>query len=204
MLWYQSVPLWFSKMFPAMEWNIPGESGKDVYLTFDDGPHPDISPWVLEQLDRYQVKATFFLVGDNVRKYPETHRLILEKGHQTGNHTMHHLKGWETDTEQYLRDIASCRELVDSNLFRPPYGRIRRRQRQEVSKQYRIIMWSLLSCDFNPKLNPLKALEGLKNKTKNGTIVVFHDSLKSERNLKSMLPEYLRFLNEKGFICKTF
>lgn len=203
MLWYQSVPDWFAKLFPGLTWSLPGHSGKDVYLTFDDGPHPEISKWVLDTLDQFQMKATFFLVGDNVNKYPETYNLILSKGHRCGNHTMHHLKGWNTATESYIHDVEACRLHVDSDLFRPPYGRMTKGQRKYLSTRYKIIMWSLLSCDFNKKLNSEKALKGLIKKTINGSVVVFHDSVKAEKNLKYILPRYLEFLKSEGFICKT-
>ncbi len=203
MLWYQSIPKWFQKFFPLYIWQIPGKESNDVYLTFDDGPHPDISIWVCEQLERYQMKATFFCVGDNVRKYPGTLESILSKGHIAGNHTMHHLKGWNTGTEVYTDDVKQCSDYVKSDLFRPPYGRISKNQSRALQKNYRIVMWNLLSCDFDKKLNPEKALKGLKKKTTNGSIIVFHDSEKAEQNLKFILPPYLEFLNAKGYICKT-
>ncbi len=202
MLWYQSIPLWFQKIFPKLIWQIPGRE-KTVYLTFDDGPDPQITQWVLEQLERFNVKATFFCVGDNVRKFPETYASLRAKGHQTGNHTMHHLKGWNTNTDEYIDNVEACRKYVDSSLFRPPYGRIKPGQAERLRSKYRIIMWSLLACDFEKNLDCEKAIKGLKNKTRNGDIVVFHDSVKAERNLKVLLPQYLQFLNENGFNCAT-
>lgn len=203
MLWYQSVPVWFQNLFQQLTWQIPGKTGADVYLTFDDGPHPEISIWVTEELEKYKMKATFFCVGDNVRKHPETLDTLLKLGHKAGNHTMHHLKGWNTDNASYTEDVYVCGNYVKSDLFRPPYGRIKIKQIKILAEQYRIIMWSLLSCDFDQKLNPEKALRGLMNKTRNGSIVVFHDSEKAEKNLKYILPRYLDFLHKKGFICKT-
>ena len=203
MLWYQSIPFWFQNLFPKLTWQLPGSDSRDVYLTFDDGPHPEISLWVAEQLEKHQIKATFFCVGDNVRKFPETAEKLIQKGHRLGNHTMHHLKGWNTNQQVYTKDVAACAAYVNSKLFRPPYGRISKAQIKLLSGQYRIVMWSILSCDFNQSLNPEKALQGLFRKTRNGSIVVFHDSVKAEKNLKSMLPRYLEFLNENGFICKT-
>ncbi len=203
MLWYQSIPVWFQNLFPRLIWQIPGSETKDIYLTFDDGPHPEISMWVSEQLERYKMPATFFCVGENAKKHPEILETLLSKGHKTGNHTMHHLKGWNTDNTLYMKDVYECSKWVKSDLFRPPYGRIKKQQIEALSEQYRIVMWSVLSLDFDKKLNPDKALQGLKKKTKNGSIVVFHDSVKAENNLKYILPRYLDYLNEKGYICKT-
>ena len=155
----------------------------------------------MDELDKFNLKATFFCVGDNVRKYPETYKTVHTRGHQTGNHTMHHLKGWQTDTELYIQNVENCHDYVDSNLFRPPYGRIKRSQANILRKHYRIIMWTLLACDFEKNLDCHAAITGLKNKTKKGDIVVFHDSVKAEQNLKVLLPQYLQFLNENGFNC---
>lgn len=202
MLWYQSIPKWFQNLFPKLIWQIPGRE-KTVYLTFDDGPHPEITLWVLEQLEKHHIKATFFCVGDNVRKYPETYARLLANGHRTGNHTMHHLKGWNTSTDAYLDNVEACRLHVDSELFRPPYGRIKSSQASRLRSRYRIVMWSLLALDFEKDLDCGKALEGLKKKTRNGDIIVFHDSVKAEKNLKVLLPQYLQFLNENQFNCAT-
>jgi peptidoglycan/xylan/chitin deacetylase (PgdA/CDA1 family) len=203
MLWYQSIPFWFQRLFPNMIWQIPDANDKVVYLTFDDGPHPEISIWVADELEKRTLKGTFFCVGDNVRKFPETHAEIVRRGHQVGNHTMHHLKGWQTKNDVYFNDVQECCEYVNSNLFRPPYGRIKTKQVQELKPKYKIIMWSILSCDFEKNLNCSAALNGLKEKTKNGSIVVFHDSIKAEKNLKQMLPEYLDYLITNGYKCKT-
>ena len=202
MLWYQSIPLWFQKIFPKLVWQ-KSNTNRTVFLTFDDGPHPEITPWVLQQLDTFGAKATFFCVGENVLKYSDTYQTILAQGHKTGNHTMHHIKGWKTGTDTYLDNIKQCSKLVKSNLFRPPYGRIKSKQVIAIGNTYDIIMWSLLSCDFDKNLDTKKALAGLKRKTKSGSIIVFHDSLKAEKNLKEMLPLYLHYLNDKGFNCKV-
>jgi len=201
MLWYQSIPHWFQQLFGRFTWHIPNQN-KTVYLTFDDGPHPEITPWVLKELAQFNYKATFFCVGDNVRQFPETYHAILNAQHKTGNHTMHHMKGWSSDDNKYLDNIKSCAQYINSNLFRPPYGRIKRSQATVIEKDYQIIMWSLLSCDFEKNLNTVDALKGLKRNTKAGSIVVFHDSVKAEKNLKTMLPLYLQFLNQNGFNCK--
>lgn len=203
MLWYQSIPSFLKKMFPQLIWEIPSTDAPVVYLTFDDGPHPEISIWVADELEKRGLKGSFFCVGDNVRKYPETYQEIIRRGHQVGNHTMHHLKGWSTPLSTYLNDVEQCATYVNSQLLRPPYGRISRQQITKLKPKYQLVMWSLLSCDFNPNLNCEKALEGLKRKTKNGSIVVFHDSLKAEKNLKALLPAYLDFLIQNAYVCKT-
>lgn len=187
MIWYQTIPSWLQSLFPSLIWQKPAEKPV-VYLTFDDGPHPEISLWVSSQLKQYDIKATFFCVGDNVRKYPETIAALQAQGHQFGNHTMHHIKGWSHSTESYLHDIELCHQQLNTNLFRPPYGRITTNQIKALKNKFRIVMWSLLSCDFDKNLNREKALNGLKSKTKNGAIVVFHDSLKAENNLRFLYP----------------
>lgn len=202
MIWYQSIPSWIQKLFPSLTWEVP-VSSRTVYLTFDDGPHPEITPWVIEQLNRYNMKATFFCVGDNAKKHPETLTLIKNEGHQLGNHTMHHIKGWNTNTEEYLKDVAECQNYTNTDLFRPPYGRISFAQIKALKQNYRIIMWSLLSCDFDKQLNQDEALKGLKKKTENGAIVVFHDSVKAEKNLRFLLPQYLEYLHQNGYECKA-
>lgn len=203
MLWYQSVPVWFQRLFPALVWEIPGKSSKDVYLTFDDGPHPAVTSFVLGELKRYGFKATFFVVGENARNHPIIIRDLEQNGHKTGNHTMRHLKGWKTDVETYVRDIQECSRYAGGDLFRPPYGRIRFAQIARIRSEYRIIMWSLLSLDYMTTLNRKRALSALKRKTRNGSIVVFHDSVKAEANLRFLLPPYLEYLHQKGYTCKT-
>ncbi|MES2617085.1 MAG: polysaccharide deacetylase family protein [Bacteroidota bacterium] len=202
MLWYQSIPLWFQKISRNLIWQLPTEE-KIIYLTFDDGPHPEITPWVIAQLKQYNASATFFCVGDNVIKHPDTYALLAANNHRSGNHTMTHMKGWGTDNSTYFDNVAACSELVKSDLFRPPYGRIKPSQIRHLKHLYKIIMWNLLSCDFDQTLDKEAAIEGLKKNTKKGSIVVFHDSVKAEKNLKYLLPLYLQFLNENGFTCKT-
>ena len=170
-----------------------------IYLTFDDGPHPVITPWVLDLLKQYNWKATFFCVGNNVQKYPETYQQIINEGHAVGNHTFNHLKGTATPSENYIQNIAECANLVKSNLFRPPYGRITREQSAVIKDQYQIIMWSLLSGDFDKNLDPEKALQKLNKLSKAGLIVVFHDSEKAEKNLRIILPRYLDYLCQNNF-----
>ena len=203
MIWYPSIPQWFQNLFPNLIWQIPESDGQTVYLTFDDGPHPEISLWVANELEKRGLKATFFCVGDNVKKYPDTHFEIIQRGHRVGNHTMNHLKGWKTENNLYFENVRTCAELVTSDLFRPPYGRIKSTQINYLKTNYRIVMWSILSYDFLQGLNCKSALKNLKHKTKNGSIVVFHDSVKAEKNLRAILPDYLDFLVQNGYTCKT-
>lgn len=155
-------------------------------------------------MDKYEFKATFFCIGDNVRKYPETYNEILNRGHQTGNHTFNHLRGFETNNKTYFENTEQCAELVKSNLFRPPHGHLKPSQVNYLKKHYKIIMWSLLAEDWNPKLNANWKLERLKKLTKPGDIVVFHDSEKANKNLKFLLPQYFKFLSDNNFKSKLF
>ena len=202
-LWYLSIPKWIQKCFPSLLWQAPSANEAVVYLTFDDGPHPEITPWVLNELKQRGLKASFFCVGDNVRKFPETYQQILDEGHVTANHTMHHMKGWSNSTEVYIQNTAEAAQYIKSKLFRPPYGRISRAQIKALLPEYTIVMWSLLSGDFDPHLNSPKALNQLKRHTKNGSIVVFHDSVKSEAQMKQLLPDYLDYLKANAYTCKT-
>lgn len=190
------TPKIFHYLFPSMVWKKQSEK---LYLTFDDGPHPTITPWVIDLLRKYNIKATFFCVGENVQKHPETVKILLSEGHVLGNHTHHHLNGWKTSVETYIKDVDECAQWVDSNLFRPPYGRLRKKQRFEILKNFKIIQWSLLSGDFDPNLDQQKALKALCSKTTEGSIIVFHDSVKAENNLKNLLPKYLEYCIKKGY-----
>jgi peptidoglycan/xylan/chitin deacetylase (PgdA/CDA1 family) len=191
------IPTILQRLFPNYTWKVK-TNDKQLFLTFDDGPHPEITPWVLEHLSIFGAKATFFCVGDNVRKYPKTYRQIIAEGHQTGNHTYHHLKGWTTDDLTYFADVKKAEEYINSNLFRPPYGRIKSSQGAMLNKDYKIIMWDHLSCDYEKKLNIDYSIEQMK-KVKNGSIVVFHDSEKSFENLKQLLPQLLAYYCSEGF-----
>lgn len=192
---------WLKWFYPSLEWEIKNHNGH-VFLTFDDGPHPVHTPWVLDQLDALNFKATFFCIGNNVSKYPEVYAEIIARGHATGNHTYHHLNGYRNDAAEYINDVEKCGALVHSKLFRPPYGRITRTQIKQLRPDYRIVMWSLLSGDFDARLNRAQSLKALKNSTSPGSIVVFHDSDKAAANLYHLLPEYLGFLVEKGFVSQ--
>lgn len=192
------VPGFIRQLFPNREWKLATRE-KVLYLSFDDGPHPVITPQTMDTLDQFQAKATFFCVGDNVRKFPEVYREILNRGHRCGNHTMNHVKGWNTSTENYIDNVEEAAQLIDSKLFRPPYGRMTRAQERILKKDYRIIMWTLLSADYQPGLNRERALDFLKRHTKPGSIVVFHDSEKARLNLEYLLPRYLAFAQQAGY-----
>lgn len=162
-----------------------------IYLTFDDGPIPELTPWVLDILKKYEVKATFFCVGDNISKNPLLFEQILSEGHQVGNHTYNHLKGWETTKTGYLENIEKCQILTKSNLFRPPYGRIKKSQYSVLSKEYKVVFWDVLSYDYDKFVTPEKCLANSLRYTRNGSIIVFHDSIKAQKNLKFTLPNYI-------------
>lgn len=175
-----------------------------VYLSFDDGPHPAITPFVLDELKKWNAKATFFCIGENVVRYPVLCTRISAEGHRIGNHTFHHVNGWKTTDEQYIQDINKALDVIPSTLFRPPYGKIRFSQLKKISNQLKldVVMWSLLSGDFDSSISPEQCTNNVINNIRKGDIVVFHDSLKARKNLMYTLPNVLKFLTEKGFVCK--
>ncbi|MCC8089741.1 MAG: polysaccharide deacetylase family protein [Rikenellaceae bacterium] len=187
------------RLYPELIWNFP--DSEDVYLTFDDGPSPEVTPWVLEQLEKYGAKATFFCLGKNVEQYPEVFQMILDAGHKVGNHTYSHQKGWEMKTWRYIEDIDFADQIIKSNLVRPPYGRIKPRQIKLLSKRYNLIMWEIISRDYSKYVNPRQCLRNVTKHVKPGSIIVFHDSKKSFRNLEYSLPRVLRFLSDNGYKC---
>lgn len=205
------------KIFPNYVWDIPNHENK-VFLTFDDGPIPEITEWTLEQLKKYDAKATFFCIGNNIEKHPDIFQKIIDDNHAVGNHTFNHLKGWERDTPNYIENVSLCqtqilspKSLIQSepkanraqlNLFRPPYGKIKPSQSRILRKLgYKIIMWDILSYDFDQTITPEKCLDNVLKNVVNGSIIVFHDNVKAEQNLKYALPKTLAFLKEKGFVC---
>lgn len=172
---------------------------KAVFLTFDDGPIPEVTPWVLDLLDSHAIKATFFLVGDNVRRHPELLDEIKKRGHSVGNHTMHHLQGSIVPRKRYIADIKEAHTLIDSPLFRPPHGIIRWKQAAEIKDNMRIVMYDLVTRDYSKKRNGEQVLENVKRYVRNGSIIVFHDSLKAERNLRYALPRAIEWLRAEGY-----
>ena len=197
---------WIKKIFNNLVWEIPN-SDKKIYLTFDDGPIPEVTEWVLDILKPEEIKATFFCIGDNIRKHPEVYKRILSEGHQTGNHTFNHLNGWKTYTKSYLGNFKLCEtehlklNTEHSFLFRPPYGKIKSSQSKAIRHLgYKIIMWDVLSYDFDSTISVEKCLENVISNTEQGSIIVFHDSLKAEKNLKYALPKAIQILKDKGFV----
>jgi peptidoglycan/xylan/chitin deacetylase (PgdA/CDA1 family) len=162
-----------------------------IYLTFDDGPIPELTPWVLDILKEYDVKATFFCVGDNIAKNPTIFDRILEEGHQIGNHTYNHVKGWELTNANYLDNVEKCQILTKTNLFRPPYGRIKKNQFKAINKDYKVVFWDVLSYDYDKMTSPKKCLYNSIKYTRNGSVIVFHDNIKAQKNLKFALPQYI-------------
>jgi peptidoglycan/xylan/chitin deacetylase (PgdA/CDA1 family) len=192
-------PTLIKQYYSKLIWDIPNDENK-IYLTFDDGPIPEVTEWVLDVLKKYQIKATFFCIGDNVKKHPGIYQRILDEGHAVGNHTQNHLKGWKTVDETYLKNVEECAEQINSTLFRPPYGKIKKSQFKLINQHYSIIMWDVLSGDFDVKTTLEKCYNNVVKNTKSGSIIVFHDSIKASKNLKYALPKAIEFLLNKGFI----
>lgn len=195
------------RIFPNYIWDIPNNENK-VYLTFDDGPTPEITEWVLSELKKHNAKATFFCIGNNIEKHPEIFQKIIQENHVIGNHTFNHLNGWKTDTAMYTKNVKLCQSEISkqqssiTNIFRPPYGKIKPSQSRLLRKLgYKIIMWDVLSYDFDSTTTPEKCLATILKNVRSGSIIVFHDSKKAAHNLKHVLPKTLEFLKEKGFVC---
>lgn len=183
---------------PAYIWSIPTDE-RVLYLTFDDGPIPEVTPWVLDTLRPFDAKATFFCVGHNVEKHPAIFRQILAEGHSVGNHTFNHLSGWQTNPVVYLNNVRRCARVVKSRLFRPPYGRLTPKQRDFLKRHFQIVMWDVLSGDYDAGISPEQCLQNVLDNTGPGSIVVMHDSLKAERNLRFALPDILEYFAEQGY-----
>lgn len=189
-------------MFPAhLIWRIP-TAEKILYLTFDDGPHPVATAFVLNELKKYKAKATFFCIGKNVQEQPQLYQQILTEGHRVGNHTHNHLNGWKTDDKTWLSNVKEAAKWIDSDLFRPPYGKIRSFQAkllQEATPSFRIIMWNVLSADFDQNISKEQCFNHVKSNAKPGSIIVFHDSEKAFENMKYALSETLAHFSGMGY-----
>lgn len=196
------------QIFSKFIWDIPNTENK-VYLTFDDGPIPEITEWVLDQLKTHNAKATFFCIGDNIDKHPELFKKVIRDGHAIGNHTFNHLNGWKTATGAYIENTKRCDTTIEkwainlkSKIFRPPYGKIKIAQSKEIQKLgYKIIMWDVLSADFDQNLSKEGCLENVLSNIESGSVIVFHDSIKAFKNLEYVLPRTLAYLQENNFIC---
>jgi peptidoglycan-N-acetylglucosamine deacetylase len=188
----------FRSYYRELVWRKNEE--KTVCLTFDDGPTPGVTDFVLDLLKENKIKATFFCIGKNALAYPQLLTRIKEEGHRLGNHTQNHLNGWETTSAKYESDVEACAGVFESKIFRPPYGRIRKSQILRLKKKYEIIMWDVLSMDFDPRTSPEQCLENVKKYTRGGSIIVFHDSAKAEKNLRYALPPAIDYLSGKDFV----
>lgn len=192
------TPQFIQNMFPHFTWRIPTDE-KQIFLTFDDGPIPEVTPWVLDQLEKYNAKASFFCVGDNIRKYPEIFQQVRDAGHTIGNHTMNHLNGWVTENLTYFHNIRQGASQANTSLFRPPYGRVTPKQTQFLLRHYRIVMWDVLSGDFDTNISPDQVLKNVVQNVAPGSIVVFHDSVKSQERLEYALPKVLEHFTALGY-----
>ena len=200
----EQPPKLYRLLFHNAIWRKTIDGQKTVYLTFDDGPIPEITPWVLDLLHSYNIKATFFCVGDNVRKYPEVYQDILRRGHRVGNHTFNHVQGWKFRTGTFLANVQKASELIRSNLVRPPHGHMRLPQNGALMcSGYQVVMWDVVTRDYNKKLTPEHVLDNVKNYVRDGSVIVFHDSLKAERNLKYALPRAIDWLLSQGYCFET-
>lgn len=203
-MFIEQPPLLYRILYPKAIWRKPIEGKKVIYLTFDDGPIPEVTPWVLDILEKYNVKATFFCVGDNVRKYPEIYRQVLAAGHTTGNHTFNHWQGWKHTTTPFMDNVRKAEEFIESDLFRPPHGHIRNGQYTElIKKGYSVIMWDVVTRDYNSKLTPERVFNNVKKYTRDGSIITFHDSLKSVNTLKIVLLKAIEWLQGEGYEFHT-
>lgn len=203
------TPIVAKKMFPNYTWNIHTKE-KELFLTFDDGPTPNITKWTLDQLKAYDAKATFFCIGNNIEKHPDIFKEIIDHGHAIGNHTQHHVKGWKTPTKDYIEEVLTMESTMEpyselfndqnQKLFRPPYGQIRPKQgRQLLELGYQIIMWDVLSFDWDQNITKEQCLHNVTSKSKPGSIIVFHDSLKASKNMMAILPKVLKQFSDMGF-----
>lgn len=196
----------FRMFYPSLLWEMPKTGEKTIYLTFDDGPHPTITPLVLEILKRYDAKATFFCIGNNVRQFPATFEFIKKEGHSVGCHTFNHENGWKTKTQDYVDSVSAANELIQSNLFRPPHGKIKRselKKLQTSNPQLQTVAWTVIAYDWDHALSPEDVYQNVIRNAGDGAIVAFHDSLKAYSNMISVLPRVLEYYSQKGFVFKN-
>lgn len=201
MIYFCKTPGWLKKLYPSCTWQINTKE-KIIYLSFDDGPHPVATLFVLDELKKYNARATFFCIGKNVDRHPDIYKRIIEEGHAVGNHTFNHLNGWKTNRNLYVENIKEAQQLIDTNLFRPPYGKISFNQVKYLTKHrlpFKIIMWTVLSGDFDPGISNSKCLSNVINNTGTGSIVVFHDSEKALQKMQFTLPKILTHFTKLGY-----
>lgn len=196
-----SPPKFFQRFFPNVIWSFPNDD-KGIYLTFDDGPTPGVTPWVLEQLRAYGAKATFFCLAKNVERNPEIFEQIIADGHSIGNHSYSHIRGWFTSTKQYIEDVDFANTFLHSSLYRPPYGRISTQQFKQLRCRYRVVMWNVLSMDYSKRISAQRVASYVLKHMKPGDIVVFHDSVKAQRNMMYALPRVLEAIAMRGYTSK--
>ncbi|WP_271423597.1 polysaccharide deacetylase family protein [Aequorivita sinensis] len=212
------MPRFIQRLYPERIWAF-SHAKNSVYLTFDDGPIPEVTPWVLNELKKHQAKATFFCIGNNIQKHPEVLKSVISEDHTVGNHTYNHLNGWKTKTSNYIENTEKASKQIlntikqisgmdqksfGSKLFRPPYGRITSKQAKIIQKKgYKIVMWDIISFDYDASISKEKCLQNVLKNIKPGSVVVFHDSLKAEKNLRYTLPKVLRYISEKGWKCAS-
>lgn len=195
--------IWLRWLYPRATWRMDKHE-RAVYLTFDDGPIPEATPFILKTLAEFNIKATFFMVGDNVRKYPDLYRQVVEAGHRIGNHTYHHIGGFRHSIKHYCDDADQANELLHTDLFRPPHGWMRIDQYLWLGRKYRIVMWDLVTRDYSKWLTPQEVLNNVRRYTRNGSIITFHDSTKSIEKLRFALPEAIKWLKKQGYEFKVF
>jgi peptidoglycan-N-acetylglucosamine deacetylase len=204
MIYFVKTPWILKKLYPECMWEVQ-TAEKNIYLTFDDGPHPEATPFVLQELKKYQAMATFFCVGKNVKEYFDIYKQMISDGNKPGNHTFNHLNGWKATDKKYLEDILQAKNCIDTNLFRPPYGKITKFQLKALRGEkfnLKTIMWNVLSGDFDEKITPENCYLNVVNNTGPGSIIIFHDSLKALPRLQYALPRILEYFTEKGFQFK--
>ncbi len=198
-MYFIKSPYFLSKLTgKSVIWKIPNDK-KRIFITFDDGPIPDVTPKILSILNNYKIKATFFCVGENVLKHPDIYTDILENGHSIGNHTFNHLNGWQTTTEQYLDNVKKSETFIITNLFRPPYGKITPNQINKIKNKYFTILWTVLSGDFDKNISGQQCLENVINNTIEGSIIVFHDSMKAKERVLYALPKFIEHFQKCGY-----
>ena len=198
----RQIPDFIKLMWRTPVWRI-NPSEKVIYLTFDDGPNPEVTPQVLDILDEFEAKATFFCVGENVLKYPEIFQEVKHRGHAVGNHTFNHVKGTEKTVKEYVDNVGKAHEYIHSKLFRPPHGRITLSQVNKLKADFKIIMWDFITYDFDRQVTSTEILKEVKLRSRNGSVVIFHDSLKARKNVLEALPEALRYWKKEGYEVKA-